>query len=618
MRDGFAVAVIGTGPRGVSVIERLVTRIGERGWTGRVTVYAIDAVEVGCGRTWRTDQPDELLMDNSTDELTMFSGPADDGPVRAGHGPTLAEWYRGSGRTAGVRIGDAVYAPRRAYGEYLREGFDAVRRHAPEQVRVVPVHDEVVAVTKDDGYAVVLKSAPDLLVDRVVFATGHPEHEADAEPAGLGGAGLHERDFPFVRSRPAAEMDLDRVVAGSAVGVLGMGLSFYDVLISLTAGRGGEFVRDPAGTLRYRPSGAEPARIVAGSRTAVPIRVRGVHQRLGPRTYAPVLFTEARVRALRARGKNDFAVDVQPWVDAEVNVAYFRALLAAERGQRTADRFARVLAGADPADPRQAVLDALAEVGAAGYRPLDLRAHADPFRGVRFADPAGFQSALCRVVREDLEHAEAGNIDDPLKSALEVLRTTRDLQRLAVDHGGLTPAAHRAFVSEVAQPLSFLSAGTPLVRAEQFLALVDSGHLGVVGPRTECSWDPGHDRLAMHSPQVAGSRVRVDALVDARLPRPDLHRDSSPLTKQLIKEGIWNSFVNRADGEEFDTGGVAVTEAPFHPLDSAGDPDRGLYVLGLPTEHVRWFMQVGTTPPGYEHRGLGADSEAVVADLLRS
>lgn len=620
MRDGFTVAVVGTGPRGISVIERLVTRFAQLDRPGPLTVYAIDAVEVGCGRTWRTDQPDELLMDNSTDELTMFSGPADDGPVRAGHGPTLAQWYERSGHTAGVRVGDAVYAPRRAYGEYLGHVFDAVRRHAPESVAVVPVHDEVLAVAKNaaGGYTLDLKSTVDLIADRVVFATGHPDHEVDSEPAGLGGLGLLDGDFPFVRPRPAAEMDLDLVTAGSTVGVLGMGLSFYDVLISLTAGRGGRFERTPGGELRYRPSGREPRRIVAGSRTAVPIRVRGVHQRLGPRTYRPVLFTEARMRALRERGGNDFAADVQPWIDAEVNIAYFRALLTTERDAGTAELFARHVGEAEPEDPLRAVSAALSRVGFRGHDLIDVRAHADPFREQRFDDPAEFEAALCRVVREDLVHARAGNIDDPLKSAWEVLRTTRDLQRLPVDFGGLSPAAHRKFVSELAQPLSFLSAGTPLVRAEQFLALVDSGHLSVVGPRAACSRDVESDGIALSSAQVDGSRVRVEALIDARLPKPDLHRDASPLTKQLRKEGIWNSFVNRSGDDEFDTGGVAVTEAPYHPVNGDGHADRGLYVLGLPTEHVRWFMQVGTIPPGNELRGLGADAEAVVADLLRS
>jgi hypothetical protein len=622
MLDGFTVAVVGTGPRGVSFIERLVTRIVERQYSRPVTVYAIDAVEVGCGRTWRTDQPDELLMDNSTDELTMFSGPADDSPARAGHGPTLAEWYRESGHTAGVVVGDAVYAPRRAYGEYLTYVFTAVQRNAPDTVSVVPVPDEVRMVTKNahGAYVLALKNNGNRVADRVVFATGHPDQEDDSVSDGLDGPHLIEADFPFLRAKPAAEMDFDRIPAGSTVGVLGMGLSFYDVLASLTLARGGRFVRGSDGTLRYRPSGTEPQRIVAGSRTSVPIRVRGMPQRLGVRTYDPVLFTEDRVRNLRSRGRSDFARDVQPWINAEVNVAYFRTLLGAEHGAEKAALFVEHLCQAAPTvtDPERAVSAALDDVGFANHDLIDIRDYADPFRGRTFDSPTAFESELRRVVRDDLMHARAGNIDDPLKAALEVLRSTRNIQRLAVDFGGLTPASHRAFVSELAQPLSFLSAGTPLVRAEQFLALIDSGHLQVVGPRIQYSWSPETEQVVMTSAQVENAQTSVDSLIDARLPKPDLYRDRSQLTKQLVKDGMWTSFVNQADGDVFDTGGVAVTEAPFHPIDASGQPDRRLYVLGLPTEHVRWFMQVGTTPPGYARRGLGADAEAVVADLLRS
>ncbi|MFF9481514.1 FAD/NAD(P)-binding protein [Streptomyces sp. NPDC014733] len=622
MSNGFTVAVVGTGPRGVSVIERLVTRIVERRYSAPVTVYAIDGVEVGCGRTWRTDQPDILLMDNSTDELTMFSGPADGGPVRPGHGPTFAEWYRASGHTAGVPVGDAVYAPRRAYGEYLTYVFASVLRNAPDTVRVVPVRDEVRAVTKDahGGYVLDLRAGGEYTADRVVFATGHPDREDATSPGALDGGTPIPADFPFLRPRPAAEWDFGDIAAASTVGVLGMGLSFYDVLASLTLGRGGSFVRDPGGVLRYRASGAEPRRIVAGSRTGVPIRVRGVHQRLGVRTYDPVLFTVDRIRSLRGRGGCDFAEDVQPWIDAEVNVAYFHTLLGAEHGPERAGAFLAHLRGAAPAaeDPGKVVAAALAEAGLAGHALLDLRDHADPFRGRTFESPAAFERALRRVVGDDLAHARAGNIDDPLKAALEVLRATRDLQRMAVDFGALTPASHRSFVSELAQPLSFLSAGTPLVRAEQFLALLDSGHLRVVGPHVRYRRSAESGRVMLDSARVRGAQTPVEALIDARLPKPDLHHDSSPLTRQLVKDGIWTSFVNEADGDAFDTGGVAVSDAPFHPVDASGRPDENLYVLGLPTEHVRWFMQVGVVPPGHPLRGLGADAEAVAMHLLRS
>ncbi|WP_433274990.1 hypothetical protein ACQPZF_26775 [Actinosynnema sp. CS-041913] len=70
------------------------------------------------------------------------------------------------------------------------------------------------------------------------------------------------------------------------------------------------------------------------------------------------------------------------------------------------------------------------------------------------------------------------------------------------------------------------------------------------------------------------------------------------MTGDLHDRGIWSSFVNRGASEEYDTGGVAVTASPFHPVDRHGRPDEGLHVLGIPTEHTRWFMQVGSSRSG--------------------
>ena len=124
--------------------------------------------------------------------------------------------------------------------------------------------------------------------------------------------------------------------------------------------------------------------------------------------------------------------------------------------------------------------------------------------------------------------------------------------------------------------------------------------LRIVGPAAVLAGDPESGRFVISSPQVAGSQVAVDTVVDARVPVPDLAADPSPLTVRLRERGIWTGFVN-GDGSPsaFATGGVAVTTSPFHPIDRAGIPDTGLYVLGIPTEHTRYFMQGGSSRPQF-------------------
>jgi len=106
----------------------------------------------------------------------------------------------------------------------------------------------------------------------------------------------------------------------------------------------------------------------------------------------------------------------------------------------------------------------------------------------------------------------------------------------------------------------------------------------------------------------------VPVLLDARMPVPDLERDTSELSRQLRARGVLTTWTNTSGPRPTRTGGVAVTRAPFHPVGENG-VDTALHVLGIPTEHVRWFTQVGSGRPQV-WTGFTADADAVAADLL--
>jgi methylaspartate mutase epsilon subunit len=248
---------------------------------------------------------------------------------------------------------------------------------------------------------------------------------------------------------------------------------------------------------------------------------------------------------------------------------------------------------------------------------IDLDEQARPFAGKHFDSPEDFRRALTEAIAVDLAHAEVGNVDDPLKAALDVIRDSRAVIRALVDFAGLTPTSHREeFLGWYVPRSSFLAAGPPRDRLKQVVALLGCGLLRIAGPDTRFVPDTASGRFAVHSPYVAGSRTLVDTVIDARIPTPDVRTDPHPLTRNLRERGVWTSYVNHgADGDRFDTGGVAVTEAPFHPVDRAGRPDRGLYVLGIPSEHTRWFMQGGSSRPGF-WTDFVQNADAVAADVL--
>ncbi len=589
------IAIVGSGPRGISVLERLGARLaaGEGLEWSHVHVVLIDAVQVGCGRIWRKEQPQWFLMNTVAGEISAFSGPPDGGPARPGAGPSFAQWWEA--QDPGTPRADH-YAPRGLYGRYLSEVVEAVQASLPEHATVHLVRATVRELDRSDGsYRLLLDEGRNWEFDRVVLVTGHSVPEPTRTMWPLRSFAEQRPQLRFIGGDSAADMALDDIPAGDTAAVIGMGLTFYDVLAALTLGRGGVF-HETSGGLQYRPSGREPV-LVAGSRSGMPQPARGRNQKHVSDVYAPVFFRADLVRGDAAGARVDFSRDALPRLMAEVDFVYFSVLLRQRDGRATAeafDRAVRATGGASVAELRKCA-DRFALGAEAG---LNFDVLSRPFDGRMFADVSAWQNELRQAIESDIAQAERGNVGSPIKAALDVLRALRWTIRDLADFGGLTARSHAVDLVEWYGPRSaFLAAGPPLDRLRQVLALMRVGVLQVVGPQAEFDTDESAGRFVVSSPMVPGSAVLAEAVIDARIPVPNLRTDSSPLARQLQRTGIWTEFINSDPDHEFTTGGVAVSRSPFHPIGRGGDPDRGLHVLGIPSEHSRWFTQVVATGP---------------------
>ncbi|MER7951724.1 FAD/NAD(P)-binding protein [Streptomyces sp. NPDC096079] len=619
------VACVGMGPRGLSVLERLAARCARQPPARPVEVFAIDPYEAGAGRIWRTDQSPWFLMNTPAQEVTMFSGPADGGPHRPGAGPTLGQWWAAHD-PAGAEPGG--YAPRAVYGRYLTYVMERIEATLPPGLTVHRVPARVVCADRAAGgphgvaHRLRLDRGDVLTVDRLLLATGHPLTELDGEQrAWQRFAREHStpaRAVRYVAGGSASEMPLADIPAGASVGILGMGLTFYDILTELTLGRGGTFAEGEDGLL-YLPSGKEP-RILAASRGGVPLLTRGANQKGPEHRYRARLFTPERMAALRADGAPlDFERTVLPWLLAEVNLVLLATRVRQAHGPEAARDFTErgVALLADRADPRPRLLEGLAAAHRVDPRPLTgLDALARPFAGRRFGSSAEYHKVLTEWLRADLAEARRGNTEGPLKAAADVLRDVRQTIRGVVDFGGLTPDSHRWFLAEFGPVAAMVSTGPPQLRSEQFLALLAAGVLEPVGPGARFEADPVEGRFAVESAQVENSWAALDVLVDARVPGTDLAADRDPLIRGLMVDGEIRTFTNAAEGAgEFATGGLDCTDSPFHPVRADGSVDTSTHVLGIPSEHTRWFTQVGSGRPG-PWGSFTRDADAIARALL--
>ncbi|MFI9046267.1 FAD/NAD(P)-binding protein [Streptomyces sp. NPDC053427] len=613
-----AIAIVGAGPRGTSVLERICASAAELPPGARPTVHLIDPAPPGAGRVWRTAQSPELLMNTVASQVTLFTDESVEcaGPIRTG--PSLYAWE-------GCDVGPDDYPGRALYGRYLEWFYGEVVRTAPEGVTVVPHAARAVRLTEapDGSQSLRLDDGRTLHgLGAVVLAQGHlpaaaaPEQQRLADYA----AGHGLRHFP-----PANPADLTAELAalppGRPVLLRGLGLNFFDHMALLTTARGGRFVRGADGALAYQPSGREP-RLYAGSRRGVPYHARGDNAKGAHGRHLPLLLTADVIAAFRKRADSgelpDFLTEVWPLVAKEVETVYYEALLArgaggAPGGATVRERFrARFLGSAHRSPEEAATLDAF---GIAPAERWDWDRISHPHADRRFADRAAFREWLLARLRQDVADARRGNVAGPVKAALDVLRDLRNELRQIIDHGGLHGSSRRDHLDRWYTPLNaFLSIGPPRLRIEQMAALMEAGVLEVIGPRMEVRLGAadGHGPgFTAHSRDVPGSEVTAAALIEARLPEPDLRRTADELLAGLLADG--GCRPHTVDG--YETGGLDVSPSPYRLIEADGACHPRRFAVGVPTEGVHWVTAAGARP------GVGsvtlADTDAVARAALQ-
>ncbi|MGW1500952.1 FAD/NAD(P)-binding protein [Streptomyces mirabilis] len=626
------VCLVGAGPRGLSVLERLCANERARPAHRAVTVHVVDPCEPGAGAVWRTDQSRHLLMNTVASQITVHTDASCriDGPVEPG--PSLEEWARSlsacgdrdghDGQTlAEARdLGPNTYPSRALYGSYLAAMFQQVVRRAPAHVTIEVHRSRAVALTDGHGepdgeQAVCLADGTWLTgLDAVVLAQGHvPVRPSAREERTAALARMH--GLRYVEPANPADVDLRAFEAGEPVLLRGLGLTFFDHMTLLTQGRGGSFGRVD-GRLVYRPSGQEPV-MYATSRRGIPYHARGENEKGASERHHPRLLTPDHVAALRERAGSGerigFRAELWPLISREVEGVYYGTWLAARgRAAERADFVDRYLACFD-AEAGGALLDA---AGVPAAERWSWERLSRPYGDGEFADREAFRRWLLAHLRQDVREARSGNLSGPLKAALDVLRDLRNEVRLAVDHCGLDGDSHRNELDQWYTPLNaFLSIGPPASRIEEMIALIEAGVLQLTGPRTEIRIDTADPAFVAHSHAVPGPPVRAQVLIEARLPETDLRRAADPLLQHLLAtRQATHHRVPAHGGVAYETGGLSVAERPYRLRDARGRSHPRRFAYGVPTEGVHWVTAAGIRP-GVDSVTL-ADSDAIARAVL--
>lgn len=543
------VAVIGAGPRGIAVLERIVAASATDAFRGELEVHLIDPHVDRGGAVWRTDQPPVLLMNTATSQTTMYPDASCAPVLPVPHTATLADFLAPEG------LGPADIAPRAAHGRYLVSVLEQAEADAARTggVRIVRHADEAVDVTgpPDGPQTVRLRDGGDLEVDAVAVTIGHLA--TDLAPRSRRLAEAAERlGLVHLPSANPLEVDYAALLGRERVAVQGMGLNFYDAIGMLTAAAGGRFEEDlsAASGLRYVPGGREP-QLVVGSRTGMVYRPKPDLRPRLPGTYTPRILTDERVAELAHRpGGLDHERDTLPLMIQE---------LATALGE----------AGFTGLTTREAILRLLFPLGRRSV------AVEDAHRRTR------------AVLREAI--AAAADPDPAWVLVFEVLTALRIQVNALADLGAFTAESHtRDIDGFLRNAFASWASGPPLLRARQALALEEAGLIVFTGPGMSIGIDEAAGRFAVHA--GTGPTHRCDAVLEAHLPGVDLERYTSPLVRAWRARGeVQPAVVADTHGEEpLTTGSIDVADDGT-PLTGSRTRLSRRFVLGQP---------VSTAQPG--------------------
>ncbi|MET3233731.1 UNVERIFIED_ORG: putative NAD(P)/FAD-binding protein YdhS [Burkholderia sp. 1263] len=575
----FHVAIIGAGPRGLGVLERVQAmlsqdNLSQLGLDMRVNVHLIEPGEPGRG-VHTPDQDEHLLLNTLAGAVTMWDGPDKDGS----NGPTLKEWANAQGyrfvgdrfvrdTLAGRAVRDDDYLPRAMLGRYLDDVYRTLEARLDDDRRLRLIHYPLRAVDvkrhRNDRLKVILEGGFPLIVDHAVLAAGAPTASpSEQETELIVRVAQNRRRNALLQFIPSPyPLDAVHPISPEAiVAVRGMGLSSLDVLGELTVGRGGRFVSATDGGLRYMASGNEP-RIVLFSRGGLALKTRAVNQRDPGEQFEPQFFTRAAIDELRARKQArtgntqlDFEADLLLLIEKEMSYAFH---CSKERESAT-----------DPLrySPAAHELNVVRDMLFPSHEPA-------------YPDHASYVRAVSERLREDLSRARQGNVDRPSNAAAHVLHDIRDIIRYAVDFGGLTPDSHRRFLALAAR-MNRASGAVPHRRNEELFALIQAGIVSFgPGADTDTQLDEDAARFVLRSTAFdAPHTMRADVLIHAQLDGFPVHPESSSLYANLLESGLIWPYRNG----DFAPGGIDV-DPDRHVIDSSGQRVKNLDVSGIATE----------------------------------
>ncbi|MEF1285392.1 FAD/NAD(P)-binding protein [Vibrio sp. M250220] len=579
------VGIIGIGPRGLSVLERIIAlSIDTPHQALNIKIFDPNLPGSGCHDV---KQPNHLLVNTVSSQITMFADESVSEARNVISGPTFYQWLceRPKDELSPKTILPNEYYSRSLFGEYLNWVFLYLVDIAAPHITIDYLPCEVIDIDKLDNQSWSLRDDRNIVtnVEYLYLTTGHTKVNYIKPDSAL------EITNPYPIKEKLKSISSDQTVA-----LQGLGLTACDILAELSIGRGGKFIRTQKGCLEYSPSGNEP-RIIAYSRTGLPLSGRAENQKGTSEQYHAKFLTLSKVARFRKQGAINFVIDILPLLIKDMEYAYYESYLSQKKGLIAAQKFCNQFLYSYPNEQETLVAKTIPIEDRFSWDKL-----ADPVPNYALKSPEVFIAWLIDYLEADIKEAKKGNISSPIKSASDVLRDLRDIIRDVIDFKGLTEESHR-WVDSVFIPLmNRIAVGPPKERIEEMVALLKSGVLKLnLGPSPEVMTCSSTNSITLKSTVWPELEEQADIKIHAKISMHSPKDDGTKLWQNLLAKKYTRLYFNG----NYHPGGIDVTQN-MNVIDANGIEQSNIWALGIPTEGNKFYTFIVPRP--------GVNSTAIV------
>lgn len=533
----FTVCIVGGGPKGLYALEELFHRIKDEEILGEWNIlWFNDTDDFGCGHNYQVDQPDFLLINYCIGHVDAWDRSRSTSKTFL----SLLDWVK-KFKAPNSDAKPTDFASRALVGHYLQYVAMQVVASKPSNVQLSLISEKVRNIESEPDGRLLLKTRSNKFISsNVLLTTGHCYRN------------LPLIDFPedtvpenYIVNPYPVEV-LNKIPSKTMVGIIGWGLTFIDVALQLTEGRGGYFDKNNT----YIPSGKEPV-LFPFSRNQLPAMPRGPIY--GKNVYKLHYLNEkwfAEMRTIQTQRKIDFQTEIFPWLIRELNFSYYSTQLQ--------NREPSVV---------EAYILSLSEKERFSYQDLLFP---------KVPNAATPQDSYISYLEFLIAESDKGALRSPLMAAASVWREAGTMIANLYRSGGFTGESQRYLDQELFAAFSRTSYGPPIENMKKIKALMIAGVIQVqseAAVEVTCNEDGNQFVL-----QSGENRKFVEFIVDARIARPNLPVHNSELYKNLSKDKLVKPYENDAYQPgciAMDTAGKVLNDQTDIPLYAYGSNTEG-------------------------------------------